>query len=101
MAMASLLVLDARDNVAVALESLEAGSRARVAGGALELRDAVPMGHKVALRAIAAGEQVLKYGAVIGRATVDIAQGAHVHVHNLEGLRGRGDRRPGASGQDG
>ena len=95
MAMAILLVLDARDNVAVALEALEAGRCVPFAGGELALRDAVPMGHKVAVRPIATGEPVLKYGAVIGRATEDIAQGCHVHIHNVESLRGRGDRSGG------
>ncbi len=94
-ALAILLVLDARDNVAVALEGLESGSVVPFAGGTLVVRDAVPMGHKVAVRPIAAGTSVLKYGAVIGRATVDIAQGCHVHIHNVEGLRGRGDRAGG------
>ncbi len=48
---------------------------------------AVPMGHKVAMRAIASGERVMKYGCSIGEATVDIAAGDHVHVHNLRSLR--------------
>ncbi|MDR1048922.1 MAG: UxaA family hydrolase, partial [Synergistaceae bacterium] len=54
---------------------------------------AVPAGHKIALRDLRRGENVLKYGSVIGAASEDIPRGAHVHVHNLEGLRGRGDAR--------
>ena len=46
-------------------------------------RDAVPAGHKMALRAIAAGSPVRKYGQVIGVAAKDIAAGEHVHSHNL------------------
>jgi hypothetical protein len=42
----------------------------------------VPFGHKVALRAIGAGEPVVKYGVAIGVATRPIAEGEHVHVHN-------------------
>ncbi len=49
----------------------------------LRLRDEVPAGHKVALREIPRGEQVRKYGQVIGVATSDIAAGEHVHTHNL------------------
>lgn len=46
--------------------------------------DAIPLGHKVALRAKKTGDDVLKYGEVIGAASADIAVGAHVHVHNLK-----------------
>lgn len=48
----------------------------------LLLKGPVPFGHKAALRAIAAGEKVIKYGVTIGVATTAIAQGDHVHVHN-------------------
>ena len=63
----SLRVIDPRDNVAVQIGE----------GGA------VPSGHKVARRAIAQGEFVIKYGEIIGRATQDIAPGEWVHTHNL------------------
>ncbi len=53
--------------------------------------EAIPSGHKCARRAIGAGELILKYGQPIGRATAAIPAGAHVHVHNVESLRGRGD----------
>jgi altronate dehydratase len=49
----------------------------------------VPLGHKVARRAIAPGEHIRKYGAVIGEATAVIAAGAHLHVHNMRSLRAR------------
>ncbi|MBM3389928.1 MAG: D-galactarate dehydratase [Betaproteobacteria bacterium] len=48
----------------------------------LLLKTSVPFGHKVALRAIAAGEAVVKYGVTIGVATTAISPGEHVHVHN-------------------
>jgi (2R)-sulfolactate sulfo-lyase subunit alpha len=47
----------------------------------------VPLGHKIALRDLAAGERVIKYGVPIGVATRDIRAGEHVHVHNLKGER--------------
>jgi altronate dehydratase small subunit len=53
----------------------------------------VNYGHKFAVRDIAQGEDVLKYGEVIGRATAAIPTGTHAHVHNIESLRGRGDRK--------
>jgi altronate hydrolase len=53
---------------------------------ALRAVDGVPQGHKLALRDLAAGEIVRKYGWPIGRTTASIATGAHVHSHNLETL---------------
>lgn len=55
----------------------------------------VPYGHKLALRAIAAGEQITKYGEEIGVASKDIRAGEYVHVHNLDSMRGRGDLEKG------
>ena len=51
----------------------------------------VPYGHKIAVRDIARGENIIKYGESIGRASADIRKGEYVHIHNLEALRGRGD----------
>ena len=43
----------------------------------------IPFGHKIALTAIAPGEEILKYGFPIGRALSAISRGDHVHVHNV------------------
>ncbi len=51
----------------------------------------VPYGHKIALRDIAPGEHIMKYGECIGAASHPISKGDYVHVHNLDALRGRGD----------
>lgn len=51
----------------------------------------VPYGHKIAVRPIAAGEHIIKYGCSIGAADRDIAKGEYVHIHNMKALRGRGD----------
>jgi altronate hydrolase len=75
--------ISARDDVAVALRDLAAGERVEVEGIATDLADAIPRGHKFALRSRLAGEPIRKYGQVIGLATVSIARGAHVHTHNL------------------
>ena len=50
-------------------------------------------GHKLALRDIKAGEDIIKYGYAIGHATEDIKEGEHVHTHNLESKRGRGFKK--------
>jgi altronate hydrolase len=76
---AALFQIDPRDSVATALRDLDAGERQ----AGVTLAEPVARGHKVALRAIAAGEAVLKFGFPIGRATSDIAPGAHVHSHNV------------------
>jgi altronate dehydratase small subunit len=76
------------DNVATALRDVAAGE---VWEGIAVLQP-IPFGHKIALVPIEAGGLVLKYGEPIGAATALIRPGEHLHVHNLEGLRGRGDR---------
>jgi altronate hydrolase len=81
----ALLVLHPGDAVAVARVDLGDGARVPLPGAeALTIRGGVPAGHKVALRPIAAGEAVIKYGQPIGVATAAIERGAHVHVHNVD-----------------
>lgn len=86
----------AADNVATALDELQSGdtvavstSRETTGGEPLTAATEVPKYHKLALRPIAAGEAVVKYGETIGEATVDIAAGSHVHVDNINSRRGR------------
>ena len=86
------------DNVATVF------SNDAVAGGRVEVRDKkgnraeltihsdIPYGHKVALRDVHIGEDIIKYGESLGEATKEIAAGDYVHVHNLDSKRGRGDR---------
>jgi len=81
--MATLIRLADQDNVAVATTNLARGARLEVDGTTLITRDPIPFAHKVAIRAIAAGAQVFKYGVPIGRAKVAIEAGQHVHVHNI------------------
>ena len=78
------ILLDPRDNTAAAAMNLQAGDVAVIDGATITMRDPVPLGHKLAVRAIRAGEHVLKYGGSIGSATCDIAPGEHVHLHNLK-----------------
>ena len=81
------LVLDPRDNVATALCRLEARAAVRPLGAAdpapVVVREPVALCHKFALRDIACGEAVIKYGRPIGFAAQAIAAGEHVHTHNL------------------
>lgn len=73
--------LDARDNVVVARVAIPAGTAVAIEG-VTTLQD-IPLGHKIATRAIAKGEAVLKYDTVIGYAGDDIAPGTHLHSHNI------------------
>ena len=86
------IVISARDNVATALDALDVGRVLEVETAKVTVAEPIPRGHKVALRAIRAGEEIIKYGSAIGTATADIAPGAHVHTHNVASDRGRGDR---------
>ncbi len=101
--MRACVMLDAADNVAVTLRQLAKGTlvevQVPVSGDVpasthpvlrIKLRDDLPFGHKFSLTDIKKGEPVIKYGCAIGCATEDIPEGAHVHTHNLESVRGRG-----------
>ncbi|MBK8323018.1 MAG: UxaA family hydrolase [Betaproteobacteria bacterium] len=81
-----VLALDDLDNVANALEPLEAGDRIEAHGRQVTVKEPVPLGHKVALGAIPAASPVIKYGEPIGLARCEIEAGCHVHTHNVEVL---------------
>ena len=53
----------------------------------LKAKSAIPIGHKVALKALKKGDTVIKYGEDIGRMVADAGVGEHVHVHNLKTKR--------------
>jgi altronate hydrolase len=80
---ASIHLVQADDDVAVAVRELAAGERVDVGGRVIILSEPIARGHKVALRAVRAGENVRKFGWPIGRATRDIEAGALVHTGNL------------------
>lgn len=88
---------DPHDNVATLVEHAEAGEEVLVESSGepvrVRLRMPVAIFHKFALRDIAPGETVMKYGEAIGKATSEIKAGEHVHIHNVESSRGRGDRK--------
>ena len=89
-----LLVHDKKDSVGVVVvEDLKAGTDMLVVVTAdnssfrLKAKMAVPIGHKIALADIKAGDTVWKYGQDIGKAVANIKKGEHVHVHNLKTKR--------------
>ena len=97
--MVKAVIIHPSDNVACLTEDGKAGETyeyelqgQRVT---VTLQSDIPFGHKFALRPLENGALVLKYGRPIGAATEAIVPGAHVHVHNCAGLRGRGDLQGG------
>ena len=93
--MTPVIVISAADNVATALEALSPGT-VLASIGSVTVREAIPRGHKIAIRPIASGTSVVKYGSPIGIATAAIPAGAHVHTHNVSSARGRGDLNGGS-----
>ena len=97
------LKLTDRDNVATMVEAVERGGSVAVQLGrqttAVEAREEIPFGFKVAVADIPRGAHVIKYGESIGFASSNIATGNLVHIHNLEGGRGRGDLARGGGTQ--
>ncbi len=93
--MKKAIVMDPKDNVATLLTDVDKDDVVQVGTGEkvteLRVQERIQFGHKFAMGKISKGQDVLKYGEVIGQATQDISEGKHVHVHNVESLRGRGD----------
>jgi altronate hydrolase len=78
-----LVPMAGADDVGLVVSQVSRGTLIRTAAGVVAATDDIPASHKVAVRAIAAGAPVHKYGEVIGIARQDIPPGAHVHSHNL------------------
>lgn len=70
------------DNVAVAINKLSAGQSINELD--LPLLDSIASGHKIAIKAMAVGEPIIKYGQIIAFASAPINAGEHVHTHNAE-----------------
>lgn len=82
--MKDYVVLHPQDDVGVALQTLNPGALSNgQADTQISANMRIPRGHKIALRNIALGEPVLKFGSVIGTSTEAIAKGDHIHSHNL------------------
>ena len=83
--MKRFLKINAADNVAVAIaDDLKKGEVVEIDGREITLKEDIGRGHKFALGAIAAGENVIKYGYPIGHATEAVEEGQWIHSHNLK-----------------
>ena len=86
-----------KDNVAtVFTKGANAGASITITAsngkiGEITLKQDIPYGHKVALEDIAEGVEITKFGESIGKTSKPIKIGEHVHVHNLDSMRARGD----------
>ncbi len=83
------MMINPKDNTATALSDIEAGETVSLISKSdkvseITVNQVVPAGHKLALASIDKGDEVLKYGEVIGLATQTIHTGDYVHVHNVE-----------------
>ena len=89
------IIIKEQDNVATALRNIQPNEEIMLGMGdeakPFVVQEFISYGHKFSVKDIALGENVLKYGEVIGRATQEIPAGTHAHIHNIESLRGRGD----------
>ena len=94
-----LVVMDENDNVGIIKQAVSKGQKigpiSKGSDELITLKEDIPFGFKVALRDIQKGEIILKFSHAIGVASAAIAKGEMVHVHNIEGLRGRGDLEKG------
>lgn len=81
--MKKALQVDKLDNLGVVTEVVGQGDKVQTAAGIVTACEDIPLGHKISLCDIPAGELVLKYGVPIGKAAVDIPAGSHAHTHNI------------------
>ncbi len=86
------IIMAVADSVAIALDDLAPGDRVKIRSllqeivGELEVSDSVPYGHKLSVKPLAKGSEVIKNGEVIGVASQPINRGEHVHIHNIVSL---------------
>jgi len=95
------IVLNPKDNVAVAVEDVSPGDPVHLETIGAPLRvlmakEHVPFGFKIALADIPRGGDVIKHGEVMGVATADVQAGTQVHVHNIQGRRAQSAGEKGA-----
>ena len=86
------IIINSKDNVAIAIRKLKKNQKYDLQGDTIIIKDDIDPGCKLVIKNIKKGDMVIKYGEIIGRAIQDIEIGEFVHTHNLEGIRGRGDK---------
>ena len=89
--MINAMVIDKKDNVAVAIEEIKLGDEStyKIENNLFSIKaiNKIPIYHKFAIKDISKGEVIIKYGEHIGIASKDIKKGEYVHTHNVEDHR--------------
>ena len=90
-----IIIMDFEDNIGFIKQEISKGQKIEIQTekieDSIEVKEDIPFGFKIALKNINQGDKIYKFGEAIGIASVPITKGEMVHVHNVEGLRGRGD----------
>jgi len=88
-----IIILDLKDNVAILKMPANKGQtitlKSKSIHNVIKVKEKIPFNFKIAIKDIKKGDNILKYGESIGKATLDINKGEMIHIHNIEGLRGR------------
>lgn len=79
-----LILLHPEDNIASLTRSVEGTASLEINGQKVTVSKPLGLGHKIAIRDLAEGEKIIKWGAPIGSAKEAIALGDHVHLHNMK-----------------
>ncbi|HGL6480026.1 TPA: UxaA family hydrolase [Clostridioides difficile] len=90
--MINAVIIDEKDNVAVAIEAIAKGSEISFklkdkTVKTITALDDIIIYHKLAIKDMAKGDKVTKYGEHIGEANQEIKSGQHVHIHNVRSVR--------------
>jgi altronate dehydratase small subunit len=89
------IMIKKQDNVATSFRDIRPNEKIAISVGdeimEILVHQYIPYGHKFATKDILRGEYIVKYGEIMGRATLNIPSGTHAHIQNIESLRGRGD----------
>ncbi len=89
----NLLLHTSEDHAGIAITEIKAGEKAHglvLADHApieLDVSEDIPLGHKIAVRTVSAGQPIILYGHPVGKALQTIRPGEHVHTHNMQSLR--------------
>ena len=82
--MNKLIKINEQDNVWIVRVALAEKEEVRVDGKTYMMKKALGIGHKIAAKPLATGDKIIKFGVSIGSATQSIAEGDHIHLHNMK-----------------
>ena len=80
------LYINEKDNVIMAIEPIMKGEIADAGSFKITAMEDIPRGHKIAIKDLAAGDPLMKYGKQVGRINTDVKTGYWVHCHNVDDI---------------